>query len=342
MLYLDLKYLHFVQNKIPGFVRKKDNLFNGRCPICGDSSSNQNKKRFFVYAWKDSLLCKCHKCDYSSSFGKFLEHFDPFLYSQYRVELFKEKYGSRSEAAPIPTEPPKIIPTTPMGKFLELCPNLTTLPISNAAVQYCIGRKIPRPAWANLHYIDDTTKLITLSPELKISRPEKRLVLPFIDKDKNLIGMTCRSLDQEASLRYLTVKLSDSPMVFGMNTVDPTKPIFIVEGPIDSLFLPNAIAVTGTSFGKVEGILKGLNLARDQVTLIIDNQPRNRAIVDILDKLITNGFNVVIWDLPAHDGKDVNDLIKNGKSVADVVQAIRRSTFRGLEAKMKFIQWKKC
>lgn len=351
MLYLDLKYLHFVQNKLEGFVRKKDHVFLSRCPICGDSATNKNKKRFYIYSWKNELRVRCHNCGYSNLFGFFLKEFDTFLYEQYRVELFKEKYGtSHNNKTKIEEHPePEIEPVDDSDSsieyhFYKICTPLNKLPPANPAVKYCIDRKIPKFYLSRLYYIDDTTKLNQIAPDLELKYGDARLVIPFFDKQGKLIGLTCRSLKKTAKLRYLSVKLKENvTQIFGLDRVDPTKTIYVVEGPIDSLFLPNCIAVTGTAFGKIESVLEELNIASDQVVMIIDNQPRNEEVVKILERLIHRKFNVVIWDINEKVGKDINEMIKDGgMTPKDVFQSIKRCTYRGLEAMVKFIQWKKC
>lgn len=351
MLYIDLKYLHFLQNKLEGFVQKKDNVFNFRCPRCGDSRKDKNKKRAFIYSWKNILRFSCHNCGESHTFGNFLSLTDPNLYEQYRVELFKEKYGSNRStpkkeevvAAPKSNTEEKLAKLKTLESiFHSICTPLSSLPDDNPAVAYCLSRKIPRSTFSRLYYIDDTMKLLEISPDLNVKFSEKRLVLPFFDKCGNLIGMTCRALGS-SKLRYLTVKLTDHVQVFGMDRVDPTKKLYVVEGPIDSLFLPNAIAVTGTSFGKVDSVLRDLNIAPDQAVIIIDNQPRNKEVVKIHSRLIDAGYTSVVWDIDDSLGKDINALVQNSTlSLIDVYKIIKRCTTRGLEARMKFIQWKKC
>ncbi len=351
MLYLDLKYLNCIIHRLDSCTKKKDNVWNMRCSFCGDSA-NKNKKRGYVYSYKNDLRYSCHNCGVSYSFYDFLNKIDPSLWNEYRIELFREKYGT---AAHEKTQKEELtVPTHNVADQLEkrrtnesifhsICTPLSELPDDNLAVAYCIKRKIPKIYYKHLYYIDDTIKLLKLVPDLSLKFGEPRLVLPFLDKDGMLVGLTCRSLSPKTNLRYLTVKISDTPQVFGLDRVDPTKKIYIVEGPIDSLFLPNAIAVTGTSFGKVESILRELNIASDQVVLIIDNQPRNKEVVAIQSKLIDKGYSVVVWDLDDSYGKDINSLITDSHlSHREVFQAIKRCTFRGLEARMKFNNWKKC
>jgi hypothetical protein len=335
---------------LEGFTRKKDHVSTCRCPVCGDSKTNKSKKRFYIFPWKNELKTKCHNCDYSANFGYFLKYFDPFLYEQYKTELFKEKYGTTHtykqpaeiEAPKSNTEEKLAANKTVESIFYSICIPLSELPDDNPAVQYCVNRKIPKIQFSRLFYIDDTKKLLQIKPDIDIKFSEQRLVLPFFDKLGNLIGMTCRALNK-SKLRYLTIKLTDHIQVFGLDKVDPSKKIYAVEGPIDSLFLPNAIAVTGTSFGKIDAILKDLNIASDQVVIVIDNQPRNKEVVKILSRIVDNNFNVVIWDIDDSMGKDINSLVQDaGMSPYEVFQIIKRCVVRGLEAKMKFTQWKKC
>jgi len=310
------------------------------------------KKRAFIYAWKNGLRFYCHNCGANHSFYELLETLDPHTFDQYKIELFKEKYGSSHSERKVVEEfePPKQDMSvvfeqnkTKDSIFRSICKPLTEVSPDNPAYQYCIQRKIPKIQLSRLFYIDDTTKLKQLDPDLDIPYGDERLVLPFFDKNGVLIGLTCRALNKKSNLRYLMVKLQDTTQVFGMDKVDPTKTIYVVEGPIDSLFLPNCIAVSGTAFGKVDSVLKDLNIASDQVVLIIDNQPRNKEVTTIQSRLIDLGYSMVIWDVDNSLGKDINDLIiVGGFSLREVHQIIKRCISRGLDARMRFNQWKKC
>ena len=159
------------------------------------------------------------------------------------------------------------------------------------------------------------------------------MVLPFYDELGQLSGVTCRALRGEA-LRYITVKVKDeTPLIFGINDIDKKKPIHVVEGPIDSLFVDNCIAVGGTSFGK----LSQLNLPKDNLVIIFDNQPRNKEVCAIIEKNIDQGYKVVIWPQTLQE-KDINDMVLAGKNVTRI---IKENTFSGLTAKAKFYSWKR-
>jgi DNA primase len=181
-------------------------------------------------------------------------------------------------------------------------------------------------------------KIDQISPKMreKIKTDEPRLVIPFRDGAGRLLGLTCRALRGEA-LRYIMVRIDeDAPQVFGLDEVNPLTTVYVVEGPLDSLFLYNAIAVGGTGFGRVAD----LGIEKRRLTYVIDNQPRNREVVAVYKKIIDAGNNVFIW--PETDAKDINDLaLETGKNARELGELIDSRTFSGLRANVEFNNWKK-
>jgi hypothetical protein len=237
---------------------------------------------------------------------------------------------------------PELVFTEPQFKTQEeklldrLLDRLDTLPDTNEAVVFATKRNIPKEKFKLLYYIDNVKNIIQLNESYKesIRGNEPRLVLPFYDNNGQLSGVTCRALRGE-TLRYITVKVKeDAPLIFGISDVDTKKTIYVVEGPIDSLFIDNCIAVSGTSFGKINS----LGISTDNMVLIFDNQPRNKEVCKIIEKNIDQGYNVVIWPQNIED-KDINDMVTAGR---DVKSIIKKNTFKGLTAKAKFIAWKRC
>ena len=161
--------------------------------------------------------------------------------------------------------------------------------------------------------------------------------MPFYDANGQLTGVTCRALGDE-KLRYLIVKVKeDTPLIFGLDNHDSKSHTYVVEGPIDSLFLPNAIAVSGTGFGKLDS----LNISKNEMTVVVDNQPRNKEVCKVIESLIAKDYNVVIWPQMQQE-KDINDLILSGKSKGFVLKLIKENTHRGLQARAKFMTWRRC
>jgi hypothetical protein len=164
-----------------------------------------------------------------------------------------------------------------------------------------------------------------------LKQDSPRIIIPFRDKEGNLFGYQGRSLAPKAKLRYITIMLDEEqPKIFGLDRVKEDKPVYIVEGPFDATFLENSVAMAGSdadvrTFGWSNYIW------------IFDNEPRNREIVARISKVIDRGDKVVIWPKKIQQ-KDINDMVLAGHNVQDVVDS---NVYSGLEATLKFNDWKK-
>jgi len=335
-LFLDQKYLMLISNRLPLFKKKKDNTYNCRCVICGDSQKNRRKARGYFFAFKTDLRYKCYNCDISLNFSNFLKSQDQMTYSQYALEKYSEGHTKSANTLPeFKFEEPKF--KTNDEKLIDrLLDRLDTLPLDHEVISFVSARKIPQSKYKQLYFIENIKDIVQLNDKYKesIRGEEPRLILPFYDLNGQLTGVTCRALRGE-TLRYITVKVKeDVPLIFGIDNIDRTKPIYVVEGPIDSLFLDNAIAVSGTSFGK----LSETGLAKDNLNIVFDNQPRNIEVCKLIEKNIDQGYNVVIWPQTI-SAKDINEMVLENINVKKI---IKENTFSGLTAKMKFIAWKRC
>ena len=335
-LYVDVKYLNMASSRFELFKRKGEYLFNVRCPICGDSQKNKRKMRGYLFKKNNDLLYKCHNCQWSGSFGKLLKEIDTILYKQYVLERFADGETGRGKGH---SKPQKVMDFKPVFKkktlIDQLMDKLSILPRDHEAVEYALGRGLPKESLSRLYYVDNVQNVVGLNEKYKesIKTTEPRLAIPFMDASGRLTAVSLRGMRGEA-LRYILVKVNeDAPTVYGMDTVDKNKPVIVVEAPLDSLFIPNSIACAGTSFNKIDEL--GLN--KEQTTIVFDNQPRNKEVCNLLDKYINLGYNVVIW--PSNvSGKDINEMENEG---IDSYKLIQENTFSGLSAKAKYSLWRK-
>jgi hypothetical protein len=332
-LFLDQKYLSLISNRLPLFKRKDDHLYNCRCVICGDSVKKRNKARGYFFKYKNELRFKCHNCDASMSFSAFLKQLDSNLHTQYRLEKYSEGQTTSTKAPEIVFTEPKF--QTKEEKLLDkILDRLDKLPEDNEGVQFCKKRQIPIEKYNQIYFIENVKDIVQLNDKYKesIKGEEPRIVLPFFNEDGQLAGVTCRALRGEA-LRYITVKIKDDvPLIFGLNELDLKKTIYVVEGPLDSLFLPNSVAVAGTALNK------STHLLSKDVVFVYDNQPRNKEVCKLIEKSISAGNKIVIW--PQHiEEKDINDMVLAGHNVKKIVE---NNTWKDLTAKAKFIAWKRC
>lgn len=332
-VFLDRKFLLIVSPKLQRFVKKKDDLYNFRCPLCGDSQKNKTKSRGYVYRKKNSYFYMCHNCGASTSFFNFLKQVDPSVCDEYTMEKYKSENGNTNTPEPDFTEVKKSTPD--FSKDINL-PSIINLPEKHFAKEYITARKIPVDNQSDLYYTDDFKSFVeTYTTEYELIANDKRIIIPFRDKDGKLTGFQGRALG-ESLLRYITIKLiPDGPMLFGMNKIDLDDVIYVVEGPIDSMFIKNAVAIGSSNLQTAVNVFD-----KQKLVLVYDNEPRNVEITHLLDKSITEHFNVVIWPTMIQE-KDINDMILSGLNEEDIMSFLKANTFNNLRAKFEFVNWKK-
>jgi transcription elongation factor Elf1 len=321
MDHVDSKFIGLVSPKLQKFKRVKADLYNFRCPICGDSKKNKSKTRGYLYAVKANTNFKCHNCGASMSLNNFLKQVDPAVHKQYVMEKFKEGHTGRSFV----TEEPEFKFEAPKFKKKLKLPKASENPKSSG---YLTARKLNPD---NFYYAEHFKKFVnSLKPTFDDTKhDEERIIIPLY-YEKNLIGLQGRSINPNP-VKYITVMLDDdAPKIYGLDTIRRDAPVYITEGPFDSTFIRNAIAMCGAD----------LDISRWGISnpvWIYDNEPRNREITNRISKTIDSGQSVVIWP-ESIDDKDINDMVMNGLDVQSVIES---NTYSGLEAKLKFTTWKK-
>lgn len=333
-VFLDQKYLLLISNRLPFFKRKSDTLFNCRCILCGDSTKNKRKARGYFFPYKTEIRYKCHNCGASLSLNNFLKQLDSNLHSQYLLEQFSEGKPLSNTTINFTFEEPKF--STKEERLLDkILTRIDALPADHEAVQFLTQRKIPSNKHKCLYFIDNIKDIVQLNESYKtqITSEEPRIVIPFYDQQDQLVGVTCRGIRGE-KLRYVTVRIKENvPMIFGLSNINSFKPVYVVEGPLDSLFLENGVAVGSTSLEKISSC--NLNIP---TVLVYDNQPRNKELCKIMDQSIDRGYQVVIWPQQIQE-KDINDMVIAGRVVQKI---IKDNTYTGLQAKARFLAWKRC
>jgi hypothetical protein len=277
----------------------------------------------------------CHNCGASTSFYNFLDKVDPTIVKEYALERFKNgDTGNQNYPKPTFEEFKTERPT--FKKSLGI-PTIESLPIDHRAKVFIENRKIPEENYKQLYFAEDFKRFIEDLGIVQegLKENDERLVIPFYDKEKNLIAVQGRTIG-DSVLRYITIKTDDNnEKIYGMDTVDTDKMIYVVEGPFDSMFVDNAIATCDSNLTHAATVYDKSN-----ITLIFDNEPRNKEIVKKLEKAIEDHYNVVIWPEMIEE-KDVNDMILSGFSKDDLQDIISKHSFINLRAKMEFVNWKK-
>ena len=320
---IDSKYIGLISSRLQKFKRVKANLYNFRCPICGDSQKHKNKARGYFYQIKTNTNYKCHNCGASLSFNNFLKQIDATLHKQYILEKFKEGHaGGRNFVV----EEPKFDFTKPVFKPKLDLPKASEVPIAR---EYLSKRRLDPTKFYFAQKFQEWTNKQKQTFD-NIVRDECRIVIPLYDTNSELIGFQGRSLGPN-SIKYITVMLNDNkPKIYGLEKINEREPIFIVEGPFDSTLVENSIAMCGSDVD-----IRTYNWS--DYIWVFDNEPRNREINHRVSKIIDRGDKVVIW--PNHiKQKDINDMVLSN---IDVMSVLKSNTYSGLKAKVKFNNWKK-
>ena len=318
--YIDLKYIMMLSPRLDKFKKLRDNLFNFRCPYCGDSQKSHSKARGYFYRKKNDYFYRCHNCGKGTTFGKVLEYIDVQMYKEYVLERYKGD-APKTEQPEFNFEAPKFKKKDP---HLEDLISINTLNVDHPARQFVASRKIPEEFYSDLYLCP---KFFEWS-KIQSQQEHPRLVIPFRDEAGEVFAAQGRAFGKETP-KYLTIKFDDKPKIFGLDRIDFSRRFYVVEGPIDSLFLDNCIAVAGADFR---------SLPPGDTTIILDNEPRSREIIKQMERLVHQNYELVIWPDSILQ-KDINDMILTG--VKDIQTTIDNNTFSGLEAKMKLAAWKR-
>jgi hypothetical protein len=330
MTYIDVKYINMCSAILDKFKQKTNNLWQFRCPICGDSQQNKNKARGFIYEKGNKYFYRCHNCEFGTSFGRFLEKINPSLHREYVTEQYKEKKVVKSDDS---ISKFSFVPK--FNDILQGLQKLSSLEKDHPARRYLSERLIPEKYFSKLYFCTEFRKWTNKVEPNKFSTLKgdtPRLVIPFFDSSNNIIGFQGRSFDPKDSCKYITIKLKGvEDLIYGQERINNRKRKYCVEGPLDSLFLPNCMAMAGIKF----------NVFDLDTIIVLDNEKRNKEIVNSLQKFITNGYSVCIWP-EGVNGKDINDMILNGMSTDEIISVIDTNTYSGLQADFILSQWRKC
>lgn len=334
MSYIDTKYINMCGSQLRNFKRKNPALYNCSCPLCGDSEKKLSKARGYFIGKGNSFYFHCHNCQINLSLGNFLKQLFPLMYQEYILERYKDKKEKVAFAEPI-----KLAPLKKMS--VENATSIDLLEDNHYAKEYIKARMIPQDKFALLYYTDDFAKLTEeLFPGQYTNLPsnDTRIVIPFFDQQGNVMGLQGRSLDSSNSLRYITARANkEVALIYGLDRIDFSKQVIVVEGPLDSLFLPNAIAVASSDLLRSIRVVPNIK----DVILVFDNEPRNKEIVRLVEDAVEYGKNVCLWPKDIEE-KDINDMVRSGIGKEKILDIIKANTFAGLRAKMKLVEWRKC
>ena len=326
--YIDVKFVNLISSQLQQFKKKSDFLWNFRCPYCGDSQKSRTKARGFVYRKKNDLFYKCHNCGVGTTLGNLIKHIDSKIHKDYIFERYKKGVKTNNPEPEFKFN----VPIFRKKGVLKNLKSISELSTDHPARRFIQKRLIPEESVSDLYLCESFYKFTnTLIPNKfpSLDGDHPRLLIPFRDEQGEVFAYQGRAFGKEQP-KYITIKLKDEDKIFGLDRVDKSKHVYVVEGPLDSLFLDNCIAIAGSDVPSMDY----------DFTIIFDNEPRNKEICKQMEKTLNQGRRVVIWpDSMMH--KDINDMIIAGYIKEQIQEIITDNTFSGAAAKLRFTTWRK-
>lgn len=348
-IYLDTSYIHKISYKLEKFHKVKKDTYAFRCPICGDSKGKLDATRGNLQVYKGQVFSGCYRCGKSFPFPAFLKRIDESLFKEYLRESFGSQKRVVIKDEVIENKKPEFVShaldfssRTSYAHFLDpefndMVKRIDLLKDNHPAKKYCIKRGLQD----HLHRLYYTNTFKRYSNWVKPDSFENeyydtpRLIIPFFDKEGQMFAFQGRSFNPKSKTKYITIKIDeDMPKIYGLDTLDENKPVFLLEGPINSMFVDNAVAATGSNLLSYKGLF-------DDVTYVYDNDARNPQIVQYVRKSLQNDNKTVIWTKQFDTGIDINDISKMGLSNERITKYLKDNTYQGLMGLVKFEQWRK-
>lgn len=346
MLWLQHKYASLLSSHLTLFHKTTDATWNFRCPLCGDSQKNKNKCRGYILPGNGSLRFYCHNCGAAMRFPKFLEIVAPALYDQYVIERIAENKQQKEKLVPSKT-------IYCSDKYLSNLPKISQLPANHICKQYVISRQIPTTFHHKLFFCENFKHSINqvIPNKFDLSKGDHdRLIIPVFYQDQ-LIAIQGRSLDDHKA-KYISIVFDEfRPKIYNQEVCNFNKPVIVTEGPINSMFIENAVSGLGRSTMLQE--VDKLNVNKSNLVLCFDNEPRNSDIVKNMLHAIAKGYKIVIWPSYYQSGDDINDIILKRisgdycktESVEFAGQLLKtdllQNAYGGLEGDLRVKQWAK-
>ena len=320
-------------------VSSKKDTYNFRCNICGDSKKNKIKKRGYIFKDKKNggYYYKCFNCgDKRIPLITYTKIYFPDLYTRfiYNNILNQKKVQS------IENDKSKI--KYKYNSNEELLSLLTKWNKNHISKQYLDYRKIPINKRSELYFIGDLNILLEyininqIGCYKLLNYTSPRIVIPVYTRDRNkIIGFVCRSVLKADPVRYYNIKISEEPLLLGLDKINTSKSIYIVEGYFDSLFLSNSISTnSAVNFNSAYQFCLDIN---QEPIFIFDNESHNKDIIKMMKRFIDMNEKVVIFSSFPFEGKGLNSMMM--KNNIDLEGELSKRIYQGLQAKLEYDKW---
>lgn len=285
-------------------VRQGDKIIF-RCPICGDSKKNANKRRGYYYL--KSASYHCFNCDISLSGMKLLQILSGEEYEDIKSKFFKTMFDGKH------------------FRNLSMHETFNDVEKSGNILQV---KNVVKPEWKKplsekaTEYLKN--RLVLDAPFLK------EPLYSYFSKNGGeyiLIPWKMNGVDayfqindfqklNKNGLKYIFPKDREK-LIYGLDNIDMSFPYLICfEGVYDSLFIPNGIAIGGKNLTNLQSSILKKRFPNHKVVLALDNdKPGLIATGRALERPTTSRALFFKWFDQNTKPKDINDMVKAENNV---------------------------
>ncbi|ASD50415.1 DNA primase [Acidovorax phage ACP17] len=345
MSWFDTKYISLMSVRLERYKQTGPTTHTFRCPYCGDSQSKKSKTRGYFYPVKDAMRFKCHNCGASRSIRDFIKEICPDLYRGYLFDYFGR--AEKPETEVVPSEFKTANMSARFKKKEEFLSNfkaVAALPEDNPGRAYIEGRMIPEKWFNSIYYVEDANDVFSRLEAYKHKTWKQTfdaVMVPFHSREEDgfkLMYVQLRFLGEDPPIRYLTLEVDGGHKAWGLDRIDPTKRVYILEGAFDAMFVDNAVACAGSDITALSDYFKEIGC--DDVVAVWDSDFATNADVNAkLVAAVNKGMPVVLTG-PGLPGKDINAAVKNGFTPDSVMPYLASRQFDGLSARLELTKFK--
>lgn len=339
------------QLSIPLLRETTSDKFECKCIVKGcESKQNLRKAGFFWSSTKESYIYHCFKCGTTLQLNQFLKEY-------FRDEYLSLKVYGR-ELVDNHVEIPSLkIENSEIKHFIvELFKSKQIVPLKEVkdvdVWTYVKGRLIPESMYSRLYFTNNffnintqIKNMLNSSKQFEMREGEdKRLMWMFKTITNDVVALQGRRMDKMEP-RYLISRFNsdDNRLIGGIEFININDPVYITEGYVDSLFLPNAVSLNGLHLPSIKYILDDLKCK--DVVVVFDNEPDNDQIKHNIKELVEMSFNhpglrVCLFPKELRSiGKDINDYIKSGMNQTEILNTINNNCYSGSSLKVRSVFW---
>lgn len=322
----------FYQNCGKPSYNRVQKIYQGSCPICREGNSWIKKRRCYYIVEKNAICC--HNCGWYSNPYQWIVKVTGKSFKEIKNDLENVNeeifFNKLTDNKPVKNKNTEILPTDAINLFdHEQIQYFKNNPVIRKSIEVITERRLDRAInRPNSLYISLVDKV-----------HDNRLIIPFYD-NKKIIFYQSRSIDSEDSRSKYLSKVGSEKSLYGIDNVkDSLEYIFILEGPIDAMFVQNGVAVAGINESNSKNFTETQISQFKKYPLhkriwVLDNQHCDGASKTKTKKLIDSGETVFIWPDHLSGYKDINEFCMDKGINAFDVDTIIDNSFSGLKGKL--------